>query len=95
MKKLYCVICDGYRKFEKPKKSYFLEKHWFFLLFAVITRMKMKNYLKKKNQLKYQKFLVYNYFKNMIEENIHHFFFIRILFIRITMLKVAQKLRIL
>ena len=26
MKKLYCVICGKYRKFEKPKISYFLEK---------------------------------------------------------------------
>ena len=26
MKKLYCVICSKYRKFEKPKISYFLEK---------------------------------------------------------------------
>ena len=26
MKKLYCVICGQYRKFEKPKISYFLEK---------------------------------------------------------------------
>ena len=26
MKKLYCVICGKYRKFEKPKLSYFLEK---------------------------------------------------------------------
>ena len=25
MKKLYCVICSKYRKFEKPKISYFLE----------------------------------------------------------------------
>ena len=25
MKKLYCVICRKYRKFEKPKISYFLE----------------------------------------------------------------------
>ena len=36
--------------------------------------MKVKNYLKVKNQLKYQKFLVelkiYNYFKNMAEEKI-------------------------
>ena len=36
--------------------------------------MKMKKYLKKKNQLKYYKFLVYlkiyNYFKNIVEENI-------------------------
>ena len=26
MKKLYCVICLKYRKFEKPKISFFLEK---------------------------------------------------------------------
>ena len=26
MKKLYCVICGKYRKFEKPKTSYILEK---------------------------------------------------------------------
>ena len=26
MKKLYCVISGKYRKFEKPKTSYFLEK---------------------------------------------------------------------
>ena len=34
----------------------------------------MKKYLQKKNQLRYQKFLVYskiyNYFKNMVEESI-------------------------
>ena len=52
MKKLYCVISGKYRKFEKPKKyhtSY--KKYYFLLLFAVNARMKMKNYLKKKNQL--------------------------------------------
>ena len=26
MKKLYCVICGKYRKFDKPKISYLLEK---------------------------------------------------------------------
>ena len=26
MNKLYCIICGKYRKFEKPKISYFLEK---------------------------------------------------------------------
>ena len=26
MKKLHCVICGKYRKFEKPKISYLLEK---------------------------------------------------------------------
>ena len=53
MKKLYCVICSKYRKFEKPKISYLFKKYQIFLLSAVSTRMKMKNYLKKKNQLKY------------------------------------------
>ena len=59
MKKLYWFICGTYRKFEKPKISYLLEKKISsFLLFTVSARMKMKNYLKKKNQLRYQKFLV-------------------------------------
>ena len=26
MEKLYCVVCGKYRKFEKPKISYFLRK---------------------------------------------------------------------
>ena len=26
MKKIYCVICSKYRKFEKPKISYLFEK---------------------------------------------------------------------
>ena len=30
MKKIYCVICGKYRKFEKPKISYILEKKWVF-----------------------------------------------------------------
>ena len=51
-----------------------MKKHSFFLLFAVSAGMKMKKYLKKENQLKYFKFLIhfkiYNYFKNMAEENI-------------------------
>ena len=52
MKKLYWIICGKYKKFEKPKISYLFETQ-FFLLFAVGARMKMKKYLKKKNQLKY------------------------------------------
>ena len=43
--------------------------------------MKMKNYLKKKNQLKQQKFLVwlkiFNYFKNVAEENVSHKFILK------------------
>ena len=33
-------------------------KKQFFLLFPVNAKIKMKKYLKKKNQLRYQKFLV-------------------------------------
>ena len=46
MKKLYCIICGKYVKFEKSKTSYLLKKHLFFLLFAVTAKMKMKNDLK-------------------------------------------------
>ena len=71
MKKLYCVICSKYWKFENPKTSYHLEETLSFLLFAV-SAMKMKNYMKKKNQLRYYKFLVqlkiYNFFKVMSQE---------------------------
>ena len=40
MKKLYCVICGKYRKFEKPKISYLLEKA---LVFPVTCSSKCKN----------------------------------------------------
>ena len=39
MKKPYCVICGKYRKFEKPKISYHLEK----LLVPHITCSECKN----------------------------------------------------
>ena len=39
MKKLYCVICRKYRKFEKPKLLYVLEKT---LLLSIIS-IKCKN----------------------------------------------------
>ena len=38
-KKLYCIICDKYRKFEKPKILYLLEK----TLFHSIICGKCKN----------------------------------------------------
>ena len=46
MKKLHCVICNKYRKFEKLKISYLLGKHQFFLLFALSVKMKMKKKIK-------------------------------------------------
>ena len=36
MKKLYCVICGKYRKFDKPKISYIFEK---ILVLSVICSM--------------------------------------------------------
>ena len=39
MKKLYCIICGKYRKFEKPKTSYLLKK---ILLLSIICS-KCKN----------------------------------------------------
>ena len=44
MKKLYCVISGKYRKFEKPKISYLLEKT---LVFSIIC-VKCKNEFEKK-----------------------------------------------
>ena len=73
MNKINCSKCNKYRKFEKNLK---------YDVFLVISvAVKMKKYLKKKNQLRYQKCLaslkifrstkwIYNYFKNMVEENI-------------------------
>ena len=54
MKKLYCIICVKFRKLEKPKISYHLEKTLVvFFLLEVRTKMKMKKYLKEKNQWRY------------------------------------------
>ena len=39
MKKLYCIICGKYKKFEKPKISYILER----TLFLSISCSKCKN----------------------------------------------------
>ena len=39
MKKLHCVICSNYIKFEKPKISHFLEKE---LVLSIISN-KCKN----------------------------------------------------
>ena len=41
MKKLYCVICGKYRKFEKPKISYILEKT--LVLFVICSKCKSED----------------------------------------------------
>ena len=61
MKKLYCVICGKYRKYEKPK-IHFLEKT---LVFFIIC-----NKCPNKDEKIFSKNKLYNYFKNMTEANI-------------------------
>ena len=55
VKKLYCVICDKYRKFQEPKISYILEKT--LVLSIIFSKCKneeiYKKYLKDTNQLRY------------------------------------------
>ena len=41
MKKLYCFICDKYRKFENPKISYLFEKT--LVLSIICSKCKKKN----------------------------------------------------
>ena len=53
MKKIYCVICRRYRKFEKPKTSYLLEKTLVLSIICSKCKNEDENYLKKKNQLRY------------------------------------------
>ena len=41
MKKLYCFICDKYRKFENPKISYLFEKT--LVISIICSKCKKKN----------------------------------------------------
>ena len=52
-KKIYCVIFGKYRKFKKPKIVYLLEKVLALSTIFSICKNKDKNYLNKKNQLRY------------------------------------------
>ena len=58
MKKIYCIICGKYRKFEKPKISYILEK----TLVLSINCSKCKNedekIIKEEESIEILKFLV-------------------------------------
>ena len=53
MKKLYCVICSKYRKFEKPKISYILEKTLVLSIICSRCKNEDEKYLKKKIQMRY------------------------------------------
>ena len=49
--KIYCVVCGKYRKFKNSKMPYILQKTVHSIICSVAV--KMKRYLKKKNQLRY------------------------------------------
>ena len=70
MKKLNCAICDKYKKFKNRKISYIFLKALVFSIDCSKCNNEDEKYLKKKNQLRYWRFLIkfkmYNYFKNMI-----------------------------
>ena len=58
MKKIYCTRCKKCKEFKKHKR-YICDKTLLLSTSFVRTvEVKMKKYLRKKNQLKYQKFLV-------------------------------------
>ena len=69
MKKLYCVICGKYRKFEKPKISYLLETTLVLSVICSKCKNKDENSFKDEESIEILKILgllkIYNYFKNM------------------------------
>ena len=69
MKKLYCVICGKYRKFEKPKISYLLS------ITCSNCKNKDEKIFKEEDSIEILKNFgsienIYNCLKNMAEENI-------------------------
>ena len=66
MKKLYCVICGKYRKFEKPKISYLLEKTLVLSIICSKNKNDEEKLFKEEESIEILKFLVslkiYNYF---------------------------------
>ena len=53
MKKSYYVICSKYRKFEKPKISYLLEKTLVLSIICSKCKNEDEKWLKRKNQWRY------------------------------------------
>ena len=50
MKEMYCIVCGKHIKFENPKISYIFEKTLVLSITCIIVAVKMKRYLKKKNE---------------------------------------------
>ena len=58
MKNLCCVRRGKYKKLEKPKISYLSQKTVVLSIIWSERKNDEKKYLKKKNQLRYQRFLI-------------------------------------
>ena len=58
MKKLYCGICCKYREFEKPKKSYILEKTLVFSIICSKCKNKDEKIFKEEESIDILKLLV-------------------------------------
>ena len=57
MKKLYCVICGKYRKFEKPKMSYILEKTFVLSIICSKCKNEDEKIFKEEGSIEILKFL--------------------------------------
>ena len=57
MKKLYCVICGKYRKFEKPKTSYLLEKTLVLSIICSKCNNEDENFFKEEESIEISKIL--------------------------------------
>ena len=68
MKKLYCVICCKYRKFEEPKISYLLEKTLVLSIICSKCKNEDEKLFKEEESLEILKILGLT--ENMAEENI-------------------------
>ena len=53
MRKIYCTNCKKHKELKKPKISYISDKTLLLSNICDKCRVKMKKYLKKRNQLKY------------------------------------------
>ena len=53
MKNYFCVICGKYKKNEKPKTSYTLEKTIVLSVICIKCKIKNEEYLKARNRLRY------------------------------------------
>ena len=72
MEKLFCVICDKDRKFEKPKISYLLEKTLVLSIICSKCKNEDEKIFKEEESIEILKILglieKYDSFKNIIEK---------------------------